>query len=177
MWTGATGAPYDNIAGIDPELNDPENGDYGLAPGSPAIGYGCRTFTDAGEGGDAGDDGGDAGGGGPLSASGSNRAAAAPIPKKADEIYVSGPISDDTVWSADTVNVVGDVTVVDAPVRDGERAVRQNDTSGSASTGLNAYFPSMETGRIGAWMRRASSTVGVFDIYLYGGDRVGVNRT
>ncbi|MBI9030865.1 T9SS type A sorting domain-containing protein [bacterium] len=29
----------------DPLLNDPENGDYSLAPDSPAFGYGCQSFT------------------------------------------------------------------------------------------------------------------------------------
>ena len=32
------------MIGIDPELNDPENGDYSLSQNSPAIGYGCQTF-------------------------------------------------------------------------------------------------------------------------------------
>ncbi len=29
----------------DPQLNDPENGDYSLNPDSPATGYGCQTFV------------------------------------------------------------------------------------------------------------------------------------
>ena len=29
----------------DPQLNDPENGDYSLTPNSPATGYGCQTFA------------------------------------------------------------------------------------------------------------------------------------
>ena len=29
----------------DPQLNDPDNGDYSLTPNSPALGYGCQSFT------------------------------------------------------------------------------------------------------------------------------------
>jgi len=104
VWEGAAGAPYNNIIGIDPELSDPKNGDYSLAPGSPAAGYGCRTFTDAG-------DGGPDGGG----AVGSSRGASPPAQRidRRDEIYVSGPITSDTTWNADTVKVIGDVIVED----------------------------------------------------------------
>ncbi len=79
-------------------MNDPEEGDYSLAPGSPATGYGCRTFDGDGDSGRS---------------SGPNR----PAPRifgsvdKGNEITVSGPITTDTVWKADKVNVVGDVTV------------------------------------------------------------------
>ena len=44
-WSGATSTPYNNIIGIDPLLVDPENGDYSLDETSPAIGYGCQTFS------------------------------------------------------------------------------------------------------------------------------------
>ena len=30
---------------IDPQLTDPENGDYSLVENSPASGYGCQTFN------------------------------------------------------------------------------------------------------------------------------------
>jgi hypothetical protein len=63
----------------------------------------------------------------------------------------------------------GDVTVVDSPVRHGVRSVRLNDTSASTSVQLNANISSTQSGRIGAWMRRNSSSNGDCDIYLYGG--------
>jgi hypothetical protein len=104
VWQGAASPPYNNIIGIDPELVDPANGDYRLAPGSPAAGYGCRTFTDAGDGGP--------GGGGTA---GPAALAAPPVQRidRRDEIYVSGSISSDTTWNADTVKVIGDVIVED----------------------------------------------------------------
>ena len=43
-WPGAGGAPYYNVIGLDPQLLDPEQGDFRLQPGSPALGYGCRVF-------------------------------------------------------------------------------------------------------------------------------------
>ena len=44
-----------------------------------------------------------------------------------------------------------------------------NDTSASAATTLTARFTAQATGRVSAWMRRSSTSVGDFDIYLYGG--------
>jgi parallel beta-helix repeat protein len=86
---------------------DPESGDYSLAPGSPASGYGCQTFLD----------GRDKAGAASLSA----RCASAAdgtfaqeslrgAPRR-DEIEVSGSIDEDTTWNADKVKVVGDVQV------------------------------------------------------------------
>ncbi len=66
-------------------------------------------------------------------------------------------------WSVD-----GDIAVVDDPVRQGERAVRQHDPSTGSSTQLSAGFTAMETGGVGAWMRRGSTSSGDYDIYLYG---------
>ena len=97
VWASAGSAPYHNVIGIDPELTDPENGDYRPVPGSPAEDYGCQTF---------------------------GRARAPTVDDPAlpgvctgsfrdDVIDVSGSISEDTVWSAETVRVVGDVTVED----------------------------------------------------------------
>ncbi len=63
----------------------------------------------------------------------------------------------------------GDVTVVDGPVRQGMRAVCLNDTSASSATSLTAQFGAQVSGRVSAWMRRSATTVGDFDIYLYGG--------
>ncbi|MCK5596427.1 MAG: hypothetical protein KAJ04_03175, partial [Candidatus Eisenbacteria sp.] len=47
-WPEASQPPHSNVVGVDPELTDPENGDFRPAPGSPASGYGCRTFTSRG---------------------------------------------------------------------------------------------------------------------------------
>ncbi len=96
-WAGAGAAPYNNVIGIDPQLRDPEHGDYRLAPGSPAAGYGCQTFL------------------GQPRAPGDPPACAAVRsgPRRRDVIDVSGSISVDTVWEADLVRVVGDVVVKD----------------------------------------------------------------
>jgi len=99
-------------------LNDPENGDYSLADGSPTIGYGCQTF------------------------SGRNVVCESSIIEKSqsktfrqlhshpavagwerermkfgnkknrDFIEVSGPITEDTLWDADTVKVIGDLRIL-----------------------------------------------------------------
>ncbi len=77
-------------------MMDPENGDYRLAPGSPAEGYGCITFD------------------------GSRK-----VPQQASEtrhllrgfressIDVWGDIENDSTWDADTVRVLGDITVLE----------------------------------------------------------------
>ncbi len=86
--------PYDNIIGIDPLLRDPEHGDYRLEPGSPAEGYGCLSFS------------------GPLR----SREPSLPSPPRAlalSSIEVSGDLLVDTVWAADTVKVVGDLSVAE----------------------------------------------------------------
>jgi hypothetical protein len=67
----------------------------------------------------------------------------------------------------------GEIVVVDAPVRSGARAVRQYDSSAAASTQLKGFFDAMAAGRVGAWMRRASTSAGDYDIYLYGGTALG----
>jgi hypothetical protein len=67
----------------------------------------------------------------------------------------------------------GDVSVVGDPVRSGERAIRHTDTSVSAATRLKGSFGGIEKGRVSAWMNRASSSVGDYDIYLYGGASLG----
>jgi len=66
-------------------------------------------------------------------------------------------------------SISGDVTVVDSPVRQGSRSVRQRDTSASASVTLTGSFSEQESGVVGAWMRRSSTSSGDYDIYLYGG--------
>jgi hypothetical protein len=76
-------------------LVDPENGDYGLAPGSPAVGYGCQTFLDRGNAGESGDP------------------PPPDIPLRRGEIEVSGSITKDTTWDVEKVKVVGSVQVED----------------------------------------------------------------
>jgi hypothetical protein len=68
-----------------------------------------------------------------------------------------------------TWGVSGDIVTVDDPVRSGEKSVRQTDASATLATQLIGSFASMGTGRVSAWMRRASSSAGDYDIYLYGG--------
>ena len=90
--------PYNNVIGVDPELRDPEQGDYRLALGSPAAGYGCQTF-----------------GRGPVPPAldeprGRRTAQSA---ERLTMIDVSGSITTETAWNADTVRVVGDVIVED----------------------------------------------------------------
>ena len=89
--------PYNNVIAVDPQLMDPENGDYRPAPGSAAEGYGCETFPDGGY----------------------FLRQEAPIRNYAiaeyreKQLEVLGTIEVDTIWSADTVSVVGDVKVLD----------------------------------------------------------------
>jgi len=84
--------PNNNFTMINPQLVDPQNGDYQLEPGSPAYGYGCLTFSGRKEA----------------------------IPKKnikeetairRDEIEVGGIIEENTIWNADTIRVVSDITI------------------------------------------------------------------
>ena len=62
----------------------------------------------------------------------------------------------------------GDVTRVDTPVRQGEAAMRLGDASASVSTQLAGSFDPRATGVVEAWLRRDNTTVGDFDLYLYG---------
>lgn len=88
-------APY-NVIGIDPQLIDPENGDYRVTPGSPAEDYGCQIFpaerTD------------------PFQ---NNNQSIIPWSKRIckSSIEVSGIISENTLWQADTVKVIGDIEI------------------------------------------------------------------
>ena len=63
----------------------------------------------------------------------------------------------------------GDVTVVNTPVRHGVRSVRLRDASATGAVQIAAAFTARDKGRVGAWMRRTSTTVGDCDIYLYSG--------
>ncbi len=99
-WAGAGSAPYYNVIGLDPQLMDPESGDYRPAPGSPAVAYGCQTFARPARpprGAEA------------LPDTPGNR-------QRRDVIEVPGTIAADTTWNADLVRVVGDVTVKDGVV-------------------------------------------------------------
>lgn len=93
----ASSAPFNNIVGADPLLTDPANGNYQPERHSPARAYGCQTFTERAGSKDEPQ---------PLPV----RPAAS---TRSGVIDVAGSISADTVWNADTVRVVGDVTVED----------------------------------------------------------------
>lgn len=86
--------------GDDPQLADPENGDFRPHPDSPAVAYGCQTFREN------------------LGFSDPRRASRVDDRLERIEsgraVEVSGTIVEDTVWAADTVHVVGEVTVADA---------------------------------------------------------------
>jgi hypothetical protein len=70
---------------MDPQFIDPEHGDYRVAAGSPAAGYGCRTF-----------------------------ASQAGLRLCTDALRTArGPVAVDTFWGEDTVRVTGDVFVAD----------------------------------------------------------------
>jgi hypothetical protein len=106
-WTSAGSAPYRNVIGTDPELTDPANGDYRPVPGSPAEGYGCQTF-----------------GRRSIRENEPPLPAVCPVYYRDDVIDVAGSIVADTVWSAETVRVVGDVTVEDGVTLTIEPGVR-----------------------------------------------------
>ncbi|MBL7149676.1 MAG: T9SS type A sorting domain-containing protein [Candidatus Cloacimonetes bacterium] len=85
------------MVGIDPQLIDPEHGDYRVAAGSPAEGYGCQIFPpdlryksdDLPE---------------PTLIHHNNN------PSRSS-IEVSGSITINTIWDVDTVKVVGNVLI------------------------------------------------------------------
>ncbi len=105
--------------GIDPELNDPENGDFSLIENSPAGGYGCQTFAGRNIGENYSS----------FEKNQSKTFKQLNSQKKfrneqnngeneyrnssyRDFIEVSGPISEDTIWDADTVKVIGDLRIL-----------------------------------------------------------------
>ena len=78
---------------------DPAGGDYRLQPGSPAAGYGCLSFP------------------GPATAP--DPAAVRPVAARGRaSIEVSGTLTENAVWDADTVKVTGDLTVADGVTLD-----------------------------------------------------------
>ncbi len=112
-WEQASWPPNNNIVGEDPQLTDPENGDFRPLSGSPAVDYGCRTFPE-----DLPRRG--------IPAARRMTAADDRMPPLRQTTEVSGLIGEDTVWDADTVRVVGDVTVEDGAtlsIRPGVRVV------------------------------------------------------
>lgn len=80
---------------MDPQLIDPENGNYRLSAGSPAEGYGCQTFN-----------------GDPNSPPLSLKRGEWFRGFREERIDVWGEIASHTTWDADTVRVLGDVTVL-----------------------------------------------------------------
>ena len=107
-WPGAGGAPYYNVIGLDPQLLDPEQGDFRLQPGSPALGYGCRVFPPPRIGGPAAP-GSEVDGVRFGPESGMNAASLARAGRGL--ITVSGSIAADTAWNADTVLVTGEIVI------------------------------------------------------------------
>jgi len=84
------------VIGLDPQLIDPENGDYRVTAGSPAEGYGCQIFI--------------------TERVDSFQKINQPMitclkSKNKNSIEVSGIINEDTFWQADTVKVIGDIEV------------------------------------------------------------------
>ncbi len=83
-----------NVIGEDPLLSDPSNGDYSLQPGSPAAGFGCYTFPERKKI--------------PLQDKIQNYNLITLTDKR---LEVEGEISVNTMWDADTIAVVGDLTI------------------------------------------------------------------
>lgn len=91
-------------------LTDPADGDFRPLPESPAIGYGCQTFLR--EAGTTAL---------PALPPSPAQSTSRPLPIAPPDdacpgtrnLTVSGPITEDTLWDADTVTVVGDLFVED----------------------------------------------------------------
>lgn len=112
-WPEAGQWPNDNIIGTDPQLSDPDKLDFTLKSGSPAVGYGCQTFASSPPairlaGSETASRLPAAGDPGLCSAA----SASVPAHRTRSLIEVSGDLTVDTLWDADTVRVTGDVTVV-----------------------------------------------------------------
>lgn len=87
-------AAEQNFFGINPQLIDPDNGDYRVAEGSPAEGIGCQTFLDE-----------------PLVINTLKSGSKQYYNIVRDQLEVFGEISENTIWSADTIRVAGDIVV------------------------------------------------------------------
>ncbi len=83
--------PYNNIYSVNPQLIDPENGNYRVEPSSPAINYGCQIFDD------------------PINEINYNPEPQISVHR--DTIEVGGLISENTNWNADVVVVTDDILV------------------------------------------------------------------
>lgn len=79
---------------INPQLSDPENGDFSLLPTSPAQGFGAQTFG--------------------SKKPNSNITKTTEFTNRIDNknTTVGGPISENTIWSADTIFVDDDITIL-----------------------------------------------------------------
>ena len=116
-WEGAVGSHNGNIINHNPNLVDPENGDYrsqGFAEG-----YGCQIFNDSKDNFQEESINGSSVGNQFLSSA-------------LESITVSGNITQNTTWNADTVKVIGDVTVdngITLTVTEGTQVVFQNSYS------------------------------------------------
>jgi len=86
-------AAQQNVIGQDPQLMDPENGDYRVQVGSSAEDYGCQTF------------------GGNLFSQTSSKEPSVSHNRKISKIEVGGHITENTLWSADTVEVIADIFI------------------------------------------------------------------
>jgi len=95
-WYGAGGSFSGNIINLNPELIDPDNGNF-RAQGVAAA-YGCQVFSSNKH--DFND-----------VISIEKRELNDPFFSRVDIISVSGNISDDTTWNADTVKVDGSLTI------------------------------------------------------------------
>ncbi len=122
-WPGAGSPPFNNVIGSNPRLIDPENGDYRPAPGSPAAGYGCRTFRSGRRG------------------SGAAPGTSGPGGSRVSVFDVGGSVTSDTTWNADLVRVHADVLVEDGvvlTVAAGARVEFQDDFELAVSGSLRA---------------------------------------
>jgi len=157
-WPEASQAPYLNVVGVDPELRDPANGDFRLKEGSPAVGYGCEALVQRPHG------------GAQVCESTASLLTACARSAARTSIEVSGDVTEDTVWSADTVRVLGPVTVahgVSLGVSAGTRVEFQAYDGLSIAGRLCAvgtaqepiYFTTADPGAF----RPDSSTVGCWD--------------
>jgi hypothetical protein len=81
--------------GIDPLLIAPENGNYQVAENSPAIGYGCQTFNEK-----------------KKNKTEKPNSNIVNCLKNRSTLEFSGEITSDTFWNADTVLVVGNISLV-----------------------------------------------------------------
>ncbi len=102
MWSEAVLPPFNNIIGENPQLTDPENGNY-QPLNSSAISYGCQTFLADN-----------------LSIKNKIGTSAIANYSRISEtsindnyVYVGGIITENTIWDIDTIKVVSDIIIPD----------------------------------------------------------------